>query len=97
MDGTMTYWKRDAENGFKELRLTVMSEGEKEQSGLSALRRRMLMRILSEARNQGARLTYSDLSVIMLSSRATLKRDVGYLRSLGHEVPVGRDSQVVKG
>ena len=97
MDCMLTYWIKDAEMGLKALRLTVMSDDEAGQSGLSALRRRRLLRIAAEARVQGCRLTYSDLSVIMLSSRATLKRDVGYLRSLGHEVPVGRDIRVAKG
>lgn len=94
MDCTLTYWIKDLEKGLRELRLTVMSEGEEGREGLASLRRTRLLRLVEEARLQGGRLTYSDLSVIMLSSRATLKRDVGYLRGLGHNVPVGRDVPV---
>ena len=97
MDCMLTYWIKDAEEGPKALRLTVMSGDEAGWSGLSTLRRMRLLRIVAEARVQGHRLTYSDLSVIMLSSRATLKRDVTYLRSLGHEVPVGREIRVASG
>jgi hypothetical protein len=88
----LTYWKSNGGHEPRALRLTVITEQEAGRGGLAGLRRKRLMRLVAEARLQGARLTYSDLSMIMLSSRATLKRDVGFLRRLGHDVPIGREN-----
>lgn len=89
MGGTLTYWVPDGENRLKSLKLTVCAEGEG-SFGVGELRRRRLSRILSEAVAQGARLSYRDLSIIMLASRATLKRDVSRLRDQGVVLPLGR-------
>jgi len=87
MSGKLTYWVNDGKDRFRALKLTVCADVDLQDTfGLSYQRRKRLIRILEEAFNQGARLSYRDLSMIMLASKATLKRDVSYLRSLG--VPV---------
>lgn len=88
MSGTLTYWVSMGDNMLRTLKLTVCSEDDVSMSGLAALRRKRLSRLLNEAMAQGARLSYSDLRLIMLSSKATLKRDVSYLRRLGQEMPL---------
>lgn len=90
MGGKLTYWVKDGGNRLRALRLTVLSESDRPISGLAGLRRQRLMRIVEEAHRQGGRLSYSDLSIIMLSSRATLKRDVSLLRQNGHHLHIGR-------
>jgi hypothetical protein len=90
VSGTLTYWVPDGENRFRMLRLTVCSDEDGAGRGLASLRRRRLTRILREASGQGASLSYSDLSMIMLASKSTLKRDVSYLRKLGISMPIGR-------
>jgi hypothetical protein len=89
MSGTLTYWVSEGENRLKSLKLTVCTEDESPDCGVVKLRRKRLSRILGEAVAQGARLSYSDLSMIMLTSRATLKRDVSHLRGQGVEIPIG--------
>ncbi len=76
------------ENRLRSLKLTVCSEEDRQSSGLADLRRRKLSRLLREALSQGARLSYRDLSIIMLTSKATLKRDVSHLKKLGIETPL---------
>ena len=90
MSGTLVYWVPEGEGRLRSLRLTVCSEDDRQPEGLADLRRKKLSRILTEATAQGARLSYRDLSMIMLVSKATLKRDVSRLRSLGMEIPLGR-------
>ena len=92
MSGTLIYWVKDGENTLRSLRLTVCAEDDKPSNGLAETRRKRLNRLLQEALNQGARLSYRDLSIIMLSSKATLKRDVSYLRNLGMDIPLGRQA-----
>ena len=89
MSGTLIYWVKDGENTLRSLRLTVCAEDDRLSNGLAARRRKRLNRILQEALRQGARLSYRDLSMIMLSSKATLKRDVSHLRNLGMDIPLG--------
>jgi hypothetical protein len=87
MSGKLTYWVNDGKDRFRALKLTVCEDVDFQNTlGLSDQRRKRLIRILEEAFHQGARLSYRDLSMIMLTSKATLKRDVSYLRSIG--VPV---------
>lgn len=83
MSGTLTYWVSLGGKNLKSLRLTLCAKDDFEAQGLVELRRRRLCRLLSEAQKQGARLSYRDLSLIMLTSRATLKRDLNYLRHIG--------------
>jgi hypothetical protein len=89
MNGTLTYWVAEGENRLRLLKLTVCADGEGQECGVAELRRKRLSRILREALAQGARLSYRDLSIIMLTSKATLKRDVSHLREQGVEVPLG--------
>jgi hypothetical protein len=89
MSGTLVYWVPDGMDRFRLLKLTVCSDEDGESGGLASRRRMRLSRILREATRQGARLSYSDLSMIMLSSKSTLKRDVSYLRGLGVDIPIG--------
>lgn len=89
MSGTLMYLVKDRDNTFKSLKLTICTDDDRLSGGLANLRRKRLRRILDEASRQGAGLSYRDLSMIMLSSKATLKRDVTHLRKLGVEVNVG--------
>jgi hypothetical protein len=92
MDGTLTYWVPESRNRLKSLTLTVCASGEDSGCGIAERRRRRLSRILSEAVAQGARLRYRDLSIIMLASKATLKRDVSHLRRQGMKIAFGGES-----
>jgi hypothetical protein len=89
MSGTLTYWVPEGENRLRLLKLTVCAEDEGPKYGVVKLRRKRLSRILSEAVAQGVKLRYKDLSMIMLTSKATLKRDVSHLRGQGLEMPIG--------
>ena len=82
MSGTLTYWVQDGKNSLRSVRLTVLSEDD-HGAGVAETRRRRLGRILQEAIWQGARLSYRDLGMIMLTSKATLKRDMNHLRQSG--------------
>lgn len=89
MSGTLTYWVMEGKNRLRSLKLTVCAEDEISNYGVVKLRRKRLSRILSEAVAQGVKLSYKDLSIIMLTSKATLKRDVSHLRGQGLEMPIG--------
>lgn len=62
--------------------LTVLRE-----DGLAAMRRRRIARLARQARIQGALLTVEDLTFIVASSTATVKRDIAWLRDAGEQVP----------
>ncbi|MFQ5641867.1 MAG: DUF1670 domain-containing protein [bacterium] len=51
--------------------------------GLAGLRRHRLCRITKQAYDQGALLSYEDLSMILTTSPATVKRDAALLRQEG--------------
>jgi hypothetical protein len=51
--------------------------------GLAGIRRHRLARITRQAYDQGALLSYEDLSMILTSSPATIKRDIALLRKQG--------------
>jgi len=51
--------------------------------GLAGLRRHRLARITRQAYDQGALLSYEDLSMILTTSPATVKRDVYHLKHQG--------------
>jgi hypothetical protein len=89
MSGTLIYWVPDGENRLRQLRLTVCSSEDGEGGGTASRRRKMLTRILREASGQGGSLSYRDLCMIMLASKATIKRDISHLRRMGLEMPVG--------
>lgn len=93
MNGVLTYWVKEGEQNLKAVKLTICADEDCDHGSVSASRRRKLTRMLSEASAQGCRLTYSDLSMIMLTSRATLKRDVSYLRRNGLSLQMERGTR----
>ncbi|MBI5640939.1 MAG: DUF1670 domain-containing protein [Nitrospirae bacterium] len=79
MSGSLIYWVKESRERLRSLRLTVCSEMDADilsSFGLAELRRRRIQRLLDEAKNQGVNLSYRDLSLILLTSRSTLKRDI---------------------
>lgn len=70
--------------------LTLEEEGDLEiwqGRGLAALRQAKVLRLASEAQEQGALLTQEDLARLLCSSVSTIKRDMEALRSDGFPVP----------
>ncbi len=77
--GTITYYVRDGKNTLRGIKLTLCCEEDFQylkNSGVSMLRRLRLRRFLKEAMSQGVKLSYRDLSLLLLASKATLKRDL---------------------
>lgn len=79
MKGNLVYWRREGRDKIKSLKLTYCCDSDLDilnRSGLAELRRQRGLRLLSEASEQGAKLSYQDLSLILLTSKSTLKRDL---------------------
>lgn len=79
MKGNLVYWVKESRDRLKSLKLTICSDKDAivlSELGLAELRRQRIQRLLDEARDQGARLSYKDLSLILLTSKSTLKRDI---------------------
>ncbi len=79
MEGNLVYWMRESRERLKSLKFTYCCENDRDvlsRSGLAELRRYRMLRLIKEAEKQGARLSQRDLSLILLTSRATLKRDL---------------------
>jgi len=77
--GTLVYYVRTGGNTLKGIKLNLCCDEDKEHllsGGVSALRRQRLRRLINEAMRQGARLSYRDLSLLLLTSKATIKRDL---------------------
>ncbi|MFA4827689.1 MAG: DUF1670 domain-containing protein [Thermodesulfovibrionales bacterium] len=85
MSGSLIYKIEDGHR-LLSLQLTVCDEDDLNHVSLSELRRKRIIRLLKEAKEQGYLLSYKDLNLILLSSLATLKRDISYLRKQGIEV-----------
>ena len=85
MQGRLIYKIEDGHR-LMSLSLTVCHEDDLNHVSLSELRRKRIIRLLKEAKEQGYLLSYKDLNLILLSSLATLKRDISYLRKQGIEV-----------
>lgn len=85
MSGNLIYKIEDGHR-LLSLQLTVCAEDDLKYTSLSELRRKRIIRILKEAKEQGYLLSYKDLNLILLSSLATLKRDISYLRKQGIDV-----------
>ena len=83
MKGILTYWVKDGADSLRSVKLTLCSNDDSDVSGSAAVRRKRLVRIMDESRSQRVRLSYGDLAMILLVSRATIKRDFSYLRRLG--------------
>lgn len=70
--------------------LTLEETGDLEvwkERGLAALRQAKVLRLASEALDQGALLTQEDLARLLCSSVSTVKRDIEALRKDGFQVP----------
>ncbi len=89
MKGILTYWVRNGADSLKSVKLTLCNEDDLSIDSTSEMRRMRLVRILDESRNQDVRLSHGDLSMILLVSRATVKRDLSHLRELGLVAPNG--------
>jgi hypothetical protein len=77
--GTLVYYVRNGGNTLKGIKLTLCCDEDKGyllSGGVSALRRQRLRRLINEAMRQGVRLSYRDLSLLLLASKATIKRDL---------------------
>ena len=75
----------------RKLRLTLVGQGDEsalKEGGLAGLRKRRIVRLTHEAKRQGSLLSYEDLAGLLLTSLATLKRDIRHLEDMGHFVPV---------
>lgn len=81
----------DNGNGDKKLKLTLIGQGDEDtlmRDGLAGLRRKRLLRLAKEAGSQGFMLSYEELSRILLTSLATLKRDVLFIEKKGGTLPI---------
>ncbi len=79
------------EKGYRVLNLTLVDEEDSDvfrRYGLMELRRRRILRLVREAEEQGCTLSYGDLAKILLTSVATLKRDVAVLEKRGEYLPL---------
>lgn len=56
-------------------------------SSLAALRQRRIVRLCSQAQDQGGLLTQEDLAILLTTSHSTIKRDLRMLREQGIFVP----------
>lgn len=71
------------------LKLTLIGDGDEEvlrQRGLAGLRRERILRLTKEAVSQGTLLSYEDIAGLLLTSIATLKRDVRNLEAQGYSI-----------
>ncbi len=79
MECSLVYWMRESRERLKSLKFTYCCDNDLavlSRSGLAELRRQKALRLIEEAEQQGATLSYRDLSLILLTSRSTLKRDM---------------------
>ncbi|MDD5435160.1 MAG: DUF1670 domain-containing protein [Nitrospira sp.] len=75
----------------KTLRLTLIDSRDEavlSSQGLSELRKKRIMRLTTEAQEQGLLLSYEDLNALLLSSVSTLKRDINILEKKGYSIPL---------
>jgi hypothetical protein len=82
------------------VRLTLDSADDLEalSQGVAELRRGKIQRLTREAQEQGALLTQEDLVRLLCASRSTIKRDIGWLRKRGVDVPTrGQIKDIGKG
>lgn len=81
--------KRGREKDFRTLNLTLIGLEDidlLEKKGVRELRLGRIRRLTREAADQGCLLGYEDLSTLLLTSLATLKRDISYLDAIGCEI-----------
>jgi hypothetical protein len=88
--GKIEYTCRDRGNGgstLRTLQLTLVGLEDKDilaKRGVKGLRLNRIMRLTAEAAEQGCLLSYEDLSALLLTSLATLKRDISFLEKTGN-------------
>ena len=79
----------DGKRQIRRLKLTLIGLEDKDlllKKGVRELRLNRIMRLTREAWEQGCLLGYGDLSALLLTSLATLKRDLSYLEAQGHQI-----------
>lgn len=90
--GKIEYTCTSRKDGYarrRRLRLTLIGLDDKkvlERHGVRALRLNRVIRLTREAREQGCLLGYDDLAALLLTSIATLKRDVSHIEKNGQAV-----------
>ena len=87
--GKLEYYVNGRSNGDGKVKLTLVGQCDEEvlrEEGIAGLRRRRILRLAEEARQQGVLLSYEDLADLLLVSMATLKRDVVSIERNGFNV-----------
>lgn len=85
------------ENEWIEVNWTASTGADLEIADKQARRRTRILRLLEEARAQGAAPTLDDLARVLDTSLPTIKRDLAFLRQAGHKVVTrGERSLVIK-
>lgn len=83
--------KYDGGSDVLRLKLTLIGQDDDKtlkEKGLAELRRKRILRLTMEAGEQGGQLGYDDLCGLLLTSLATIKRDVSLLEKRGFPVPL---------
>ncbi len=79
MNSKLMWYVKNGKDTIRSIRLSLCCEKEIEilrEKGIGELRRNRLKRLLEEASCEGVRLTHTDLTLILLTSKSTLKRDL---------------------
>lgn len=83
MKGIIVYRVNHRFSKRRSLELTLCGEDEAsavQKYSLARRRRQRIISLISEASLQGERLTYKDLSLLLLTSKATIKRDLRLIK-----------------
>jgi len=75
----------------KALNLTLVGQEDEDvltKMGMKELRLTRIMRFTKEAAQQGYIMNHEELSALLFTPLAILKKDIAYLVAQGHEVPV---------
>lgn len=86
--GTVLY---EMPHGTTPVRLTLVGAEDEDvlaRHGVAQLRRLRIVRLSNEAHAQCEPLSYDDMSALLLTSLATLKRDVRIIEQAGLHVPL---------
>ncbi len=79
MNGKLMWFVKNGKDTIRSIKLSLCCEKETEilrKKGIGELRRQRLRRLLEEAFHEGVRLSHTDLTLILLTSKSTLKRDL---------------------
>jgi len=99
--GTLSYFARIPRPSSltlvkKKVFLTLTSDADEQTlatQGLASLRQERILRLCTDARQQGALLAHDDLATLLSTSLSTIKRDLRLLRQRGLFVPIYRKRQ----